>query len=88
MKKTVHDPVHGSITVHGAVLDLIDTVEVQRLRGIKQLGLANVAFPGANHSRFEHALGASHMAEKVSTILKLSKDERELLKVTALLHDV
>jgi len=88
VKKTVHDPVHGSITVHGAVLDLLDTVEVQRLRGIKQLGLANVAFPGANHSRFEHALGASHMAEKVSTILKLSKDERELLKVTALLHDV
>lgn len=88
MKKTVHDPVHGSIVVYDAVLSLLDTAEVQRLRGIKQLGLANIAFPGANHSRFEHALGASYMAEKVSTALKLPKDERELLKVTALLHDV
>jgi len=88
VKKTVHDPVHGSIMVGGAVLDLLDTAEVQRLRGIKQLGLANIAFPGANHSRFEHALGASYLAERVSTVLRLPKDERELLKVTALLHDV
>ncbi len=88
VKKTVHDSVHGSIVVGGAVLELLDTAEVQRLRGIKQLGLANIAFPGANHTRFEHALGASYMAERVSAALRLPRDERELLKVTALLHDV
>jgi len=88
VKKTVHDPVHGTITVSGVVLELLDTVEVQRLRGIKQLGLANIAFPGANHSRFEHALGTSFMGEKVSAALGLSKEEKELLKVAALLHDV
>lgn len=87
-KKTIHDPVHGSMSLSGIVLDLIDTAEIQRLRGIRQLGLANVAFPGANHSRFEHALGVAYLAEKISTKLNLSERDRNLLQSAAVLHDV
>lgn len=87
-KKTIHDPVHGSMVLSGIVLDLIDTAEVQRLRGIRQLGLANIAFPGANHSRFEHAIGVSHLAWKVSNKLGLDKKDANLLQSAALLHDI
>ncbi|MEW6592930.1 MAG: HD domain-containing protein [Candidatus Hadarchaeota archaeon] len=87
-EKTIHDPVHGSMTLGGIILDLIDTAEVQRLRGIRQLGLANVAFPGANHSRFEHALGVGHLALKVANKLGLKEDEKNLLVAAATLHDV
>jgi HD superfamily phosphohydrolase len=87
-EKTIHDPVHGSMTLSGIILDLVDTAEVQRLRGIRQLGLANVAFPGANHSRFEHALGAGYLAWKVANRLGLGDDEKNLLQAAAVLHDV
>jgi hypothetical protein len=87
-EKTIHDPVHGSMALGGIVLDLIDTAEVQRLRGIKQLGLANVAFPGANHSRFEHALGVAYVAGKVAEELDLDEHERNLLQAAAVLHDI
>jgi hypothetical protein len=87
-EKTIHDPIHGSMTLSGIVLDLIDTAEVQRLRGIRQLGLANVAFPGANHSRFEHALGVAYLAGEMATKLELGEDERNLLQAAAALHDV
>lgn len=86
-EKTIHDPVHGSIELGGIVLDLVDTAEVQRLRGIRQLGFANVAFPGANHSRFEHALGVAYLAGRVAVRLGL-EEERNLLQVAAILHDV
>lgn len=87
-EKTIHDPVHGSMRLSGLVLDLIDTPEIQRLRGIRQLGLAYLAFPGANHSRFEHALGAAHLVSRMSAELKLDKGERDLLLAAATLHDV
>ncbi|MEW5995382.1 MAG: HD domain-containing protein [Candidatus Hadarchaeota archaeon] len=87
-EKTIHDPVHGSMTLSGIILDLIDTAEVQRLRGIRQLGLANVAFPGANHSRFEHALGVGHLAWKVANKLGLEAGEKNTLQAAAVLHDV
>ncbi len=87
-EKTIHDPVHGSMRLSGLVLDLIDTPEVQRLRGIRQLGLANLAFPGANHSRFEHALGAAHLVGRMGSELKLDRGERDLLLAAAVLHDV
>ncbi|MFN4133589.1 MAG: HD domain-containing protein [Candidatus Hadarchaeales archaeon] len=87
-EKTIHDPVHGSMKMGGIILALTDTAEVQRLRGIKQLGLANIAFPGANHSRFEHALGTAHLAESVGKALGLKASEREMVMVAALLHDI
>ncbi|MDI6883710.1 MAG: HD domain-containing protein [Hadesarchaea archaeon] len=87
-EKTIHDPVHGSMRLSGLVLDLIDTPEVQRLRGIRQLGLAHLAFPGANHSRFEHALGVGHLVGRMGAELKPSKGELNLLSAAATLHDI
>lgn len=86
-EKTIHDPVHGSMRLSGIVLDLVDTPEVQRLRGIRQLGLANLAFPGANHSRFEHSLGVAYLAKRMGEGLKLPKGELNLLLAAAMLHD-
>ncbi len=87
-EKTIHDPVHGSMRLSGIVLDLVDTPEVQRLRGILQLGLANLAFPGANHSRFEHVLGVAYLAKRIGDELRLSGDELNLLLAAAMLHDI
>ncbi len=87
-EKTIHDPVHGSMRLSGLVLDLVDTPEVQRLRGIRQLGLAHLAFPGANHSRFEHALGVAHLVGRIGAELKLDRGEVSLLLAAAVLHDI
>ncbi len=87
-EKTIHDPVHGSMRLSGLVLELVDTPEVQRLRSIRQLGLANLAFPGANHSRFEHALGVAYLLKRMNEGLKLRGHELNLLLAAATLHDV
>ncbi len=87
-EKIIHDPVHGSMCLSGLVLDLVDAPEVQRLRSIRQLGLANMAFPGANHTRFEHALGVAHLVERLGSELKLSKGELNSLLAAAVLHDI
>jgi hypothetical protein len=87
-EKVIHDPVHGSIRLSGLVLELVDTPEVQRLRGIKQLGLANLVFPGANHMRFEHALGTAYLVERLGHDLELPEEELNLLLASAVLHDI
>ncbi len=86
--KIIHDGVHGSMKISGVILDLIKTPEFQRLRGIKQLGLAYLVYPGANHTRFEHSLGAWYVAKRLSEEVGLPADEAELLQVGALLHDI
>jgi uncharacterized protein len=92
--KIFSDPVHGFISVpKGLILDLIDTPEVQRLRRIRQLGIGYLVFPGAEHSRFGHALGAmalmhdclSSLAEKDVAI---SPEEHRAAMIAALLHDI
>ena len=88
MEKVIHDPVHGSLRLSGLVLELVDAPEVQRLRGIRQLGLANLVFPGANHSRFEHVLGVSHLVERLGNELELPGKELKPLLAAAVLHDV
>ena len=88
MEKVIHDPVHGSLRLGGLVLELIDAPEVQRLRGIRQLGLANLVFPGANHSRFEHVLGVSHLVERLGHELELPEEELNPLLAAAVLHDI
>ncbi len=65
----VQDSVHGLMEFRGmetAVVDLASAAEVQRLRRIKQLGLNNLVFPGAEHSRFSHSLGSAHLAVRFS----------------------
>ena len=92
--KLFSDPVHGFISVpRGLILDLVGTPEVQRLRRIRQLGLGHMVFPGAEHSRFGHALGAmSLMYQALSSLsdkgTQISAEEQEAALAVALLHDV
>ncbi len=86
--KVVHDAVHGSIRFDGCLLRLLDSPEVQRLNGIKQLGFAYLVFPGANHTRLEHSIGVSHMAGVMGERLGFSDEELEFLRVAGLLHDI
>ena len=86
--KTINDTIHGTIRIGPMILDLLETLEVQRLNGIRQLGLTYLVFPGANHSRIEHALGASHMAEQICRVTNIPEDEKKLVTAAAFLHDV
>mgnify|MGYP001772755124 CR=1 FL=1 len=84
MEKTIQDPVHGVIKLEDWQLSIIDTPQFQRLRRVKQLGFANLVYPGANHTRFEHSLGAMHLAGILAKKLGM-EDE---VVASALLHDI
>jgi HD superfamily phosphohydrolase len=86
--KVVNDAVHGAIRIEGPILELMDTLELQRLNAIRQLGLTYLTFPGANHSRIEHSLGVYHIANRIAKNLGLEKHEGDLVCCAALLHDV
>lgn len=90
--KFIRDPVHGYIPVTEVELKVLDTLPVQRLRGIKQLSIASVVYPGADHSRFSHALGSMHIAGQIVKALRehveIPEDEEQLVRIAALLHDV
>jgi HD superfamily phosphohydrolase len=94
MHKIINDPVHGFISIrHDLLLKLIDHPFFQRLRHILQLGLTNYVYPGANHSRFHHALGAMHLMMQALDVLKdkkiqISDEEYEAACVAILLHDI
>ena len=75
-KKIINDPVFGFINLQSElVFDLLEQPAFQRLRRIKQLGLSYLVFPGANHSRFEHALGATHLMRQAISVLRLKGHE-------------
>ena len=84
----IRDPIHGYVKVDEMAKAFIDTPQVQRLRWIKQLGLANLVYPGANHTRFEHSLGVYHLAGVLAEHLSLEEADRKKVKASALLHDV
>jgi HD superfamily phosphohydrolase len=88
----IRDPVHGFVKVGVAEMKVVDTSFFQRLRRIRQLSCAQMAYPGANHTRFEHSLGAMHVAGLASEILVdkgyLDEDAAAQLRVAALLHDI
>ncbi len=84
----IRDSIHGDLHLTDFELKIIDTVEMQRLRRIKQLGFTNLVYPGANHTRFEHSIGTLFLANKVGTTLELDKEVIELLRVCGLLHDI
>jgi HD superfamily phosphohydrolase len=89
--RVFRDPVHGLIEFKGddrPIADLLDTLAMQRLRRIKQMGFAWLVYPGAEHSRFGHALGAFHIAQRVTRRLELDPRTALHIKVAALLHDV
>ncbi|GFY95986.1 HD domain-containing metal-dependent phosphohydrolase family protein [Actinidia rufa] len=94
--KHVHDNVHGNIYLDPLFLKFIDTEEFQRLRDLKQLGMAHMVYPGAVHSRFEHSLGvywlAGETVHKLKTHqgLELGIDHFDVqtVKLAGLLHDI
>ncbi len=86
--KTIVDAVHGTIRLEPLIQDLLETLELQRLNSIRQLGLTYLVFPGANHSRIEHCLGVSWVADEMARALKLPEEERKLVQAAGLLHDV
>ncbi|WP_255149164.1 HD domain-containing protein [Halorarius halobius] len=85
---TIKDSVHDHITVEGAAADLLDTPPVQRLRNIKQLGTAELVYPSANHTRFEHSLGVYHLARQALDHLGIEGRQAERVGAAALLHDI
>ncbi len=92
---TIRDPLWNNIRVDAVARQLIDTPALQRLRYVRQLGLAHLVYPGATHSRFEHALGAYHLAKRTlhalgdaGALAGVRGDEPAIVAATALLHDV
>ena len=91
----IRDPLWNNIRLDPLAFELIDTPAFQRLRYVRQLGLAFLVYPGATHSRFEHALGTYHLARRTLTLFEehpdfsdLARDECQLVRVAALLHDI
>ncbi len=97
--KRIFDPIHHFIELGDGEIALLNTAPVQRLRRLRQLGLAYLAFPAAEHSRFGHALGALAMGERtIESLHRHDPDyfsseadyaaQRRLLRASLLLHDV
>jgi len=93
-RKIINDPVYGFINIPSDfIFNIIEHPWFQRLRNIKQLGLTNLVYPGANHNRFQHALGALHiMTMALATLknkgVKISNEEEEAALLAILLHDI
>lgn len=93
-RKILNDPVYGFITLPaGLVFELINHPFFQRLNRIRQLGLTYLVYPGALHTRFNHAIGAMHLMDEATEILKqkgasMDPQEKEGALVAILLHDI
>ena len=92
--KIVNDPIYGFITLPSILIyDLVGHPYFQRLRRISQMGLSSLVFPGAQHTRFHHALGSMHLMQKAIEVLRskeieISPEEEEALFIAILLHDI
>jgi HD superfamily phosphohydrolase len=84
----LRDPVHNFIRFDVEEMKLVNLDIIQRLRGIKQLAMASLVYPGALHTRFDHTLGVAHVAGQMAEELSLEPDEQNLVRQAALLHDV
>lgn len=93
-RKIINDPVFGFIHIpKGLLYDIVCHPVFQRLSRIKQLGLSSVVYPGAQHTRFQHSLGAFHLMSEAITSLKakgnfIFDSEAEAVQAAILLHDV
>ncbi len=85
--KIIRDPIHKDIELSEVELKILDTPQMQRLRRIKQNGLAYIVYPAMNATRFEHSLGVMYLAGKVAQHLNLSKEDTQNLRLAGLLHD-
>jgi hypothetical protein len=93
-RKIINDPLYGFVSIQNPLIaDVISHPWFQRLRHIRQLGLADLVYPGAGHSRFQHALGAYHLMGRALESLrnkgvKISTEEAEAVTLAILLHDI
>jgi HD superfamily phosphohydrolase len=85
---SIRDPVHNFVRLRDKEIRLVNAPVFQRLRGIRQLALANLVYPGAIHTRFDHSLGVCHVAGLMADELDLPTDQVELVRLAALLHDL
>jgi HD superfamily phosphohydrolase len=94
LKRVIRDNLHGDIRMTEFEWEIINTPEFQRLRWIKQLGLTNLVYPGAEHTRFSHSIGACHLADRIlksvqeTSGVEISTEKRLLGRCYALLHDI
>lgn len=92
--KILNDPIYGFIRIpNSLIFDIIEHPSFQRLRRVSQMGLSNLVYPGANHTRFHHALGCLHLMQKTVSILRvkginISEEEENALCIAILLHDI
>jgi HD superfamily phosphohydrolase len=91
----LRDPVWNNIRIDQLTLELVDTEVFQRLRYVRQLGWTYLVYPGATHSRFEHALGTHHLSRRTLALLceaedsvSISEVDQAIVRSAALLHDV
>ena len=89
----IRDPIHGDIELTSVEATLLDLPVMQRLRGIKQLGTAHLVYPGALHTRFDHAIGVCALAHRIVAGLRragcaVSAEEEAAIGAAGLLHDV
>lgn len=90
----MNDPIYGFITIpNSLIFDIIEHPYFQRLRRVTQMGFSNLVYPGANHTRFHHAIGCMHLMQKAVQVLRLkeieiSKEEANALYIAILLHDI
>jgi HD superfamily phosphohydrolase len=90
----INDPIYGFVSIRGKLIfNLLNHRYFQRLRRISQLGLTYLVYPGARHTRFEHALGAMHLTHLalqslISKGVSITEEEQESTLVAILLHDV
>ena len=92
--KILNDPIYGFIRIpNSLIFDIIEHPSFQRLRRVSQMGFSNLVYPGANHTRFHHALGCLHLMQKTVNVLRvkgisISKQEENALYIAILLHDI
>jgi HD superfamily phosphohydrolase len=91
-EKWIYDNVHGYIGITKIEREIVDTKIFQRLRRITHLGLASFIYPGATHTRFAHSIGALFVMQKMCETLvpqgRVRKEDLQILRLAALLHDV
>ena len=92
--KILNDPIYGFIQIPNTLIfDIIEHPYFQRLRRITQMGFTNLVYPGANHTRFHHAIGCIHLMQKAIRVLRfkqvaISDEEENALYIAILLHDI
>lgn len=90
----IADPLYGTIELNAVETAVLGTRVFQRLRNVKQLGLANLVYPGADYSRLAHSIGTCHVTGQIINVLKgetgfsISDDDEKIYRLAGLLHDV